>query len=96
VWLSPWLTFDSADVVATRLAALHPLLAINAVSQQFGFWTQSPHLYRLTALGQDVNFSLPTGTAACTLFFTLTAAIGLCGAWAIDRFRRVRANREPK
>ena len=66
-WLSPWLAGDHAAVIASRLAAVHPLLAVNAIAPQFGYWIQSAHLYRLTSLGQDVMLELPTSIVACVL-----------------------------
>jgi len=75
VWLSPWLTFASSGDWATRLAAVHPLLSINAVVQQFGFWTQSKHIYRLTTVGQNFQVGLPSGVMKCAMFHLVIAVL---------------------
>ncbi len=74
IWMSPWL---SSEVLASRLAGVHPLIAVNAIAPQFGYWIQRPLMYRLNSLGQDVNFTLPTGVAGCV---TLHLAIAAAGA----------------
>lgn len=82
IWLSPWL---SSDVIATRLAAVHPLLAVNSIAPQFGYWIQMKQMYRLTTLGQDVLFSLPTGVTGCVLLHLVIAMLG-----ALPLLRRPR------
>lgn len=72
VWLSPWL---SNDEWASRLASIHPLIAINAAIPQYGYWFQSPLMYELTSLGQDVNVALPDGVAAAAVFHAAVAGV---------------------
>jgi len=72
IWLSPWL---SSDVVATRLAAVHPLMSINAIAPQFGYWIQMKQMYRLTTLGQDVLFTLPVSVVGCVLLHGVIAIV---------------------
>ena len=72
VWTSPWLTAP----VAAWLSPAHPLLAINHVLLDLGVWTQQPWMYRHTALGQDVAYTLPT-TIWPTLIIHAVMALGL-------------------
>ncbi len=73
IWLSPWL---GDEVLASRLVGVHPLLAVNAIAPQFGYWIQQPLMYRLTSLGQDVMFTLPESVAGCVILHLAIAATG--------------------
>jgi len=83
VWLSPWLTSES---LARKLSSAHPLLAINAIAPQFGYWTQSKLMYRLTTLGQDVGLgATPTGIAACVVVHAIIATAAVIPVLAARR-----------
>jgi hypothetical protein len=69
VWASHWL--PGRDV--KWLIDLHPLFAINGAAKDLGIWTEQHVAYRLTALGQDVPYQLPTSVAPCVLFHGLLA-----------------------
>lgn len=73
IWLSPWLASPGSDAFVDRLVAVHPLMALNAMLPESA-WTQNRLMYELTALGQDVSFNSPRGTAASVW---LHVAIGL-------------------
>ncbi len=85
IWLSPWLGFHGSDAVVARLTAVHPLLAINAIAPQFGYWPQSRYMYSLTGLSQDVLLSLPGSTLAVTAFHLIVAGVALLllGGWRV-------------
>jgi hypothetical protein len=86
VWISPWLTSES---LARKLSSANPLLAINAIAPQFGFWTQSKLMYRLTTLGQDVGLgAMPDGILACVI---VHAVIALAAAIPVLAARRTSA-----
>jgi MFS family permease len=81
VWLSPFVSGHSGALVVAWLAPAHPLLAINRVFIDSGLWTQQPLMYPLTALGQDIPFSMPTSILACVLAHAIIAlAAGLPAA----------------
>ena len=65
IWLSLpiWLRTDPA----ATLSAYHPLFAMNGACDTLGIWTQQPILYRLTTLGQDVPFELPSSIWPCVI-----------------------------
>ncbi|CAN5431896.1 hypothetical protein BH10PLA1_BH10PLA1_06770 [soil metagenome] len=77
LWLSPWLTFPESGDVASRLASVHPLMSINAVAQQFGFWTQGKIIYRLTTVGQNFQIALPSGVMRCVSFHLVVATLAV-------------------
>ncbi|MGH7214280.1 MAG: hypothetical protein ACREIT_05910 [Tepidisphaeraceae bacterium] len=58
VWLSPWLAGREAWV--EWLAWAHPVMAINAAVAHLGVWSEQTVAYRLTNLGQDVAYQLPS------------------------------------
>jgi hypothetical protein len=79
VWLSPYLTGPSADAIVARLAAIHPLFAINGVLVNLGTWSHLPIAYReLTTLGQDVPYTLPTSVWPMVLVHLLPGIALLC------------------
>ncbi|MBC8107697.1 MAG: hypothetical protein H7Z14_13985 [Anaerolineae bacterium] len=81
-WLSfpIWLRSDrSADLVA-----YHPIFAMNGVVKSIGIWTQQPILYRLTTLGQDVSYELPTSIWLCVIAYGVIALLLLIPARAGD------------
>ena len=56
-----WLTWPLWLTGAPQGAVnVHPLLALNGVLPGIGNWTELPIAYRLTTLGQDVPYTLPT------------------------------------
>jgi hypothetical protein len=76
-WLS-WPIWLSSHLGEGRLLSLlvsaHPIFAINGTSDAFGIWTQQHLMYRLTALGQDVAFSLPRSVLWCVIAHVIVGA----------------------
>jgi hypothetical protein len=54
-----WLSAALAGSQLRWSVALHPLLAINGIVPQLGFWTEHQIAYGLTNVGQDVQYQLP-------------------------------------
>lgn len=81
-WLSfpIWFRADRAP----SLVAYHPIFAMNGVMKTLGIWTQQPVLYRLTTLGQDVPYELPTSIWACVVAHGIIAMLLLIPARAGD------------
>jgi hypothetical protein len=65
IWLSAWIDQPSVVRAMNFLVPLHPLLALNGLLAQLGVWGESPLMYQLTSLGQDVPYSLPRSIAMC-------------------------------
>lgn len=90
LWLTcpTWLSMSLADPAwggwVSPITSLHPLMAINGIMPEQGIWTQQRVMYQLTALGQDVNYGLPTSPLPAALFHLAVgcAATGLCWASA--------------
>jgi hypothetical protein len=74
VWLSGHL---SEGRLLSALVVAHPIFAINGASESFGVWTQQHLMYRLTALGQDVAFTLPRSVMPCVLTQAFLGALGI-------------------
>lgn len=73
-----------------QLVRVHPLLAINSVTRDFGFWNERPLAYHyLLTLGQDVPGSVPESIWGCVLLHLLIGLAGL-GLAAISREWPVR------
>ena len=72
IWLSGHL---SEGRLLSALVAAHPIFAINGTSDAFGVWTQQHLMYRLTALGQDVPFTLPRSILPCVVTHALLGAL---------------------
>jgi hypothetical protein len=70
IWLSPHVSN------VNWLVTLHPLLAINSLLQDLGIWSQQPLAYQLTALGQDVEYTLPSPRFSIA-FHAIVAAAGV-------------------
>jgi hypothetical protein len=65
IWLSAWIDQPSAARAINWLVPLHPLLAMNGLLAHLGVWGESPLMYQLTSLGQDVPYNLPNSIAMC-------------------------------
>lgn len=72
-WLSFPIWFRSER--AASLIAFHPIFAMNGTVKSLGIWTQQPILYRLTTLGQDVPFALPTSIWPCVILHGVIAML---------------------
>lgn len=76
VWLSAWVERAAVADGMRWLIPLHPLLAINGLLAHLGVWGEWPLMYRLTSLGQDVPYELPSSVALCTaVHFLLGGAL---------------------
>jgi hypothetical protein len=73
VWASPWLPGHSVRWIVT----FHPLMAINTAARDLGIWTEQRVAYRLTNLGQDVPYQLPSSVWPCVALHTILAACSL-------------------
>jgi hypothetical protein len=65
-WLSLPFWMRDAHTLA-MLAPFHPIVAMNGACKSLGIWTQQPILYRLTTLGQDVPYELPSSIWRCVI-----------------------------
>ena len=65
IWLSAWIEQPGLARVMNWLVPLHPLLALNGLLPHLGVWGESPLMYQLTSLGQDIPYSLPNSIAFC-------------------------------
>ena len=81
-WLT-WPVWGSTLPAAGRIADFHPLLAANGLLAPLGVWTERPLAYRLTALGQDVPYRLPSPAAA-------SVVQGVIGVFAVVLSRAKR------
>jgi hypothetical protein len=72
-WASPWLPGHSVR----WLVMFHPLMAINTAASELGIWTEQRVAYRLTNLGQDVPYQLPTSIWPCVAVHAILAACSL-------------------
>lgn len=74
-----------------QLVRVHPLLAMNSVTRDFGFWNERPIAYQyLLTLGQDVPGSIPESIWASVLLHLLIGCAGI-GLAAISRRPRERS-----
>ena len=76
-WLT-WPVWASGFIAGKTIGwpvALHPLFAINAACRDLGMWTEQRVAYRLTNLGQDATYQLPTGALPCIAFQTALAVL---------------------
>ncbi len=88
-WLT-WPVWGSTLPAAGRIADFHPLLAANGLITPLGVWTERPLAYRLTALGQDVPYRLPSPAAASVV----QGVIGV-SAVALSRAKRLITRATP-
>jgi hypothetical protein len=97
-WLSwpIWLSHHFAGSVSL-LVAPHPIFAINATlsSPDTPDWTHLPLMYRLTSLGQDVPFAMPTSVWPCALAHLAIAAVALTAAQWVELKRSRRGDVAP-
>jgi hypothetical protein len=76
-----WLSQHVSTQAAGWLVAAHPILSINGVVPQLGVWTHTGVMYQISALGQDVPYTLPTSILTCVLIHGLIGALTLWAAW---------------
>jgi hypothetical protein len=70
IWTAAWMN----DVWAQRLISIHPLFAANAVTH-LNPWPQQVLMYRMTRLGQDVPYALPSTAWPALFICALIAGI---------------------
>jgi hypothetical protein len=71
IWLSAWIDHPVVVRAIGWLAPVHPLLAMNGLLLHLGVWGEWPMMYKLTSLGQDVPYSLPSSVAISAAFHFL-------------------------
>jgi hypothetical protein len=86
IWLMPGI--ESPRLLGALIDA-HPLLAINGILRHLGIWTEHALMYRLTNLGQDVPYQLPSPLPAIA-FHGFIGLMTLAAAAWLDRRRRHR------
>jgi hypothetical protein len=93
VWTAPWLHGRGAESLVAALVAPHPLFAINGGAEgPFPRpWAQYRYAYRLTTLGDHLNYSPPASIVPCVLFHGVLAGACLGLIRALDWRRRHRA-----
>jgi hypothetical protein len=76
IWLSGSVDRPVVVRAIAWLIPVHPLLALNGLLSDLGVWGELPLMYQLTALGQDVPYSLPGSVATCVaMHFLLGGAL---------------------
>ena len=85
VWTGPTLAEHGLDW-SPALSAIHPVFATNATATAAGIWSQQPVAYRITPLGQGVDYALPETVWPFVLVHLFAFAIGLM-------VRRIRSRR---
>jgi len=77
VWTSPFLNIT----LARCLTPAHPMFTLNAVLFDRGAWLEQPLMYRYSALGQDVPYTLPQSIWPCVIGHALIGLILLGPGW---------------
>ncbi len=86
VWLSPHLVGPGATRAAALLVAPHPVFAVNGALRHLGAWTHQGVLYRISSLGQDVPYVLPSGVwPSVALHATVGALLIVLSMWNSPR-----------
>jgi hypothetical protein len=83
VWLAPSLRGrESSERTVAVLVAANPTFAIQgALSQSFPVpWAQHRIAYRLTNIGDDIPYQMPTSIVRCLIVHGVIAAIAMLGA----------------
>jgi len=83
IWLAPALRGrDSSERIAACLVAANPIFALQgALSQSFNVpWAQYRIAYRLTNIGDDIPYQMPTSILLCVMIHGLIAASAMLGA----------------
>lgn len=93
-WLFWPLAIAQRPPMLATLVLLHPPLAINAAAIDLGIWTQRPGAYRITRLGQDIPYALPSGVTPCVAAHALLGA-GLLALRGRGRARPTSADASP-
>jgi hypothetical protein len=75
IWLSAWVDYARVARVMEWLIPGQPLLAMNGLLSSLGVWGESPLMYQLTSLGQDVPYSLPSVAPCAIAHFLLGGAL---------------------
>ncbi len=78
IWLAPALQGTARAGLVQRMAAAHPLLVMNSVIPQEGYWIERTYIYHLVSLNQDVALSLPSSIwPAVMIYLALAGLAGL-------------------
>jgi hypothetical protein len=83
IWLAPALRGrESSERIVGALIAVNPTFAIQgALSKSFNVpWAQYRIAYRLTNIGDDIPYQMPTSILRCWLFHGLVAFIAMLAA----------------
>jgi len=83
IWLAPALRGGaSSERIVGRLVIVNPTFAMQgALSQSFPVpWAQSRIAYRLTNIGDDIPYQMPTTIAWCVLLHAVIAIIAMLAA----------------
>ena len=85
VELGPWLQ---------RMVDVSPAFALNAAIAPYDPLTHRPLMYRLTNLGQDVSYTLPSSLWPCVLLHAGMGIVGLVGGFVGRGWTRIDADEE--
>jgi hypothetical protein len=98
IWLAPALHGESSAPTVARLVAGNPTFAIQAaLSSSFPVpWAQHRIAYRLTNIGDDIPYSMPTSILRCIIYHGIIAAIALLAARLAARPARPPDDQSPK
>lgn len=78
VWGSHWMVRHDVQWLVDALVRVGPLFAINTAIDPTDPLTHRPMAYRLTNLGQDIPYALPTYVWWCVATHVLAGIPGLC------------------
>jgi hypothetical protein len=98
IWLAPALRGrESSEHTVAMLVAANPTFAIQgALSKSFPVpWAQYRIAYRLTNIGDDIPYQMPTSIAGCLVFHGVIAAIAMLAAHWPRRARRAAPPEHP-
>jgi len=83
IWLAPALRGrESSERIVGAIVAVNPTFAIQgALSKSFNVpWAQYRIAYRLTNIGDDIPYQMPTSIVRCCFFHAVIAFIGMLAA----------------
>jgi hypothetical protein len=94
IWLAPNLVTWGIEP-PTWSTTLHPAFAINRAMDEAGILTERPTFYRLTPLGQDLAYALPTTPWPSVVLHGVIGLVAAGGRVALDRHRLMRHGNTP-